>query len=79
MKGYQLGEVKRRLGETVQGLRSVIGRYKMGMGMLRVAEEMEKPNNLYVHDMYMNQRSGLLEGRGIPGGGGQRGKLLGQL
>ena len=35
-------------GGKVQGIRSVIGRYKIDRGMLRVVQEMEKPKNLYV-------------------------------
>ena len=31
--------------EKVQGLRSSIGRYKIDGGMLRILQEMEKPNN----------------------------------
>ena len=34
MKGYQLGEG--RMGEKVHGIRSIIGRYKIDRGMLRI-------------------------------------------
>ena len=35
-EGYQLGGGRRRMGEKVQGLRSIIGRYKIDRGMLRI-------------------------------------------
>ena len=34
-------------GEKGQGLKSIIGRYKIDRGWLRIVQEMEKPNNLY--------------------------------
>ena len=37
-----------RMGEKVQGLTSIMGRYKIDRGMLRIVQKMEKPNNLYV-------------------------------
>ena len=36
MEGYQWGEGRERMGETVQGLRSIIGRYKIDRGRLRI-------------------------------------------
>ena len=36
LKGYQLGGRRGRMGEEVQGLRSITGRYKIGRGMLRI-------------------------------------------
>ena len=36
MEGYQLGEGRERIGEKVQGLRSIIGRYKTDRGRLRI-------------------------------------------
>ena len=36
------------MGEKVQGIRSINGRYKTDMGRLRIVQEMEKPKNLYV-------------------------------
>ena len=42
------------MGEKVQGIRSINGRYKTERGRLRVVWEMEKPNNLYVQPMDMN-------------------------
>ena len=40
----------KRVGERtgVQGIRSIIGRYKIDRGRLRIVWEMEKPKNLYV-------------------------------
>ena len=43
-----------RIGEIVQGMRSINGRYKVDRGRLRIVWEMEKPNNLYVQPMDMN-------------------------
>ena len=41
------GEGKEKMGGKVQGLRSIIGRYKIDRGVLRIVQEMEKPKNLY--------------------------------
>ena len=35
-----------RMGEKEKGLKSIIGRYKIDKGMLRIVEEMEKLRNL---------------------------------
>ena len=48
MQGYQLEGGKRRMGEKVEGMRSIIGRYKLDRGRLRTVWEIEKPKNLYV-------------------------------
>ena len=48
MEGYQCRGRKRRMGEKVQGIRSINGRYKRDRGRLRIVWEMEKPRNLYV-------------------------------
>ena len=37
LEGYQLGRGKGRIEEEMQGLRSIIGRYKVGREMLRIA------------------------------------------
>ena len=47
MEGYQLRWRRGRMGKKVQGLRSIIGRYKIDRGMLRIVQEMKKPKNLY--------------------------------
>ena len=39
------------MGEKVQGIRSIIGSFKIERGRLRTVEEMEKPKNLYVQSM----------------------------
>ena len=39
---------RRRMGEKVQGIRSIISRYKIDREKLRIVKEMEKPKNLYV-------------------------------
>ena len=53
MKGYQWGGEGGRMGEKVQGIRSIIGWYKIDRGRLRIVWEMEKPKNLYVGPMDM--------------------------
>ena len=47
MEGYQRGEA-RRMEEKVQQIRSIIGRHKIDRRRLRIAQEMEKSENLYV-------------------------------
>ena len=48
MDGYQQGQEGGRMGEKVQGIRSIIGRYKIDRGRLRLVYEMEKSKTLYV-------------------------------
>ena len=48
MEGYQQGGGVGRKREKVQGIRSIISRYKIDRGRLRIVWEMEKPKNLYV-------------------------------
>ena len=36
------------MGEKVQEIRNINGRYKIDRVMLRIVKEMEKPKNLYV-------------------------------
>ena len=48
MEGYQQGEGGGRMGEKVQGIRSINGRYKIDRGRVRTVEVMEKPKNIYV-------------------------------
>ena len=43
-----------RMEEKLQGIRSIIGRYKIDRGRLRTVWKMEKPKNLYVRPMDMN-------------------------
>ena len=52
MEGSQQGVG--RMGEKVQGIRSINGRYKIDRGRLRIVWEMEKPKNLYVRPTDMN-------------------------
>ena len=52
MESYQ--QRGARMGEMVQGIRSIIGRQKIDRGRLRIVQEMEKPKNLYVQPMDMN-------------------------
>ena len=48
MEGSQWGGGRGRIGEKVQGISSINGRYKIDRGRLRIVQEMEKPKNLYV-------------------------------
>ena len=48
MEGYQQVGEGERMGEKVQGIRSINGGYKIGRGRLRIVWEMEKPENLYI-------------------------------
>ena len=43
-----------RMEEKVQERRSIIGRYKIDKGRLRIVWEMEKPKSLYVQPMDIN-------------------------
>ena len=54
MEGYQWEGGGRRMGEKVQEIRSINGRYKIDRGRLRITWEMEKPQNLYIRPMDMN-------------------------
>ena len=51
--GLSVGEPG-RMGEKVQGIRSIIARHKIDRGRLRIVWEIEKPKNLYVQPMDMN-------------------------
>ena len=48
MESYQQGGVGGRIGEKVQGIRSINGRYKIDRVRLRIVWEMENPQNLHV-------------------------------
>ena len=56
------------MGEKVEGIRSMNGRYNIDRGRLRIVQEMEKRKNLYVQPMDMNYRGG-----GGRDAGGRRG------
>ena len=49
-----MGRGQGKMGEKVQGIRSINGRYKINGGRLRIIWKMEKPKNLYVYPMDMN-------------------------
>ena len=49
-----MGRRREEMWRKVQGIRSIIGRYKIDMGRLRIVWEMEKPKNLYVRSMDIN-------------------------
>ena len=48
MEGCRRGEREEKMGEKVQRIRSINGRYKIDRGRLRIGWEMETPKNLYV-------------------------------
>ena len=54
MKWYQWEWGRGRMGEKVQGIRSINGRYKTDRGRLRIVWEMDKPKNLYVRPKNIN-------------------------
>ena len=54
MEGYQPGGGRERMGEMVQELRSIGGRYKTDKRMLRIVQEMEKSKNLWARPTDMN-------------------------
>ena len=54
MKGYQWRDGREEWGGKIQGIRSMVGRYKIDRRMLRIVQEMEKPKNLYAISMDMN-------------------------
>ena len=54
MEGYQWGGRGERMSEKVQGIRSIIGRYKIDSERLRIVQKMKKPKNLDVQPMDMN-------------------------
>ena len=43
-----VGRGRGRKWEKVHGLKSIIGRYKIDRGRLRMIQEMQKPKSLYV-------------------------------
>ena len=43
-----------RIGKKIQGLRSIIGRYKIDRRRSRTVQEMEKPKNVYAQPIDMN-------------------------
>ena len=46
MEGYQQGG--ERMGEKVQGIRSINNRYKIETGRLRTVWETQRPKNLHI-------------------------------
>ena len=43
-----MGGGREKMGEKVQGMKSINGRYKTDRGRLRIVWEIEKAKNLYV-------------------------------
>ena len=54
MEDYQQGPGGGRMGEKVQGIRIINGRYKISRGRVRIVWEMEKPKNLHEQPMDLN-------------------------
>ena len=52
--GLSAGKGKRENGGKVQGIRSILPRYKIDRGRLRIVSDMEKPKNSYIQPMGMN-------------------------
>ena len=59
----------------VQGISSINGRYKIDRGRLRIVEGSGEAKELIRITHGHELRGGLLEGLGVPGRGGQRGKI----
>ena len=55
------------MGGMVQGIRSIISRYRIDRERLRIVE-MEKPKNLHVRPVDMNYSGGMWEGGGVQDG-----------
>ena len=70
MEDYPWGGRGGEWGKRVQGIRSIIGRYKIDRGRLRIVMESQKPKNLicitHGHEL-------MLESGRVQGGGGKRG------
>ena len=54
MEGYQQGEGAGKMGEKVQRISSINGRYKINRSRLRIVKEREKIKNIYVQPIDMN-------------------------
>ena len=54
----------------IQGIRSINGRNKIDEGMVRTAQEIEKPKNIYIWLPDMNQGRGDAGVNKVPGRGG---------
>ena len=78
MEGYQWGRRKRRMGEWVEGLRSVIGRYKMD-GEIKNSIGNREAKELMCMTHRHELTRGVLEGKELSGGEGRSGKQLRQL
>ena len=48
MEGHQWGEGGGKIGDKIQGIRSINGRYKTDRGRFRIVWKMEKLKNLYI-------------------------------
>ena len=77
MEGYQQGGWTRRMGEMVQRLRNIIGRYKIDRDVKKSVGNGEA-KELNMHNPWTELRRGLLEGRVCWVEGAKR-KQLGQL
>ena len=64
------------MGEKVQGIRSIIGRYKRKGDVKNSTGSGEAKELICTTHGYELRGGRVLEGRGVPGGGGQRGKIV---
>ena len=52
--GLSVGMGRRRMGEKLQGIRSIVSGYEIDRRRSRIVWEMEKPKNLYVRPTEVN-------------------------
>ena len=61
MEGYQWGEMRGRMGEKVQGIRSINGRYKIHRGRLIImgnGEAKELTRTTHGHELSVGSNAG---------------------
>ena len=75
LEGYQLGRGKGTMGAKMQGLKSIIGRYKIDRGMLRIVWEW-RHQRMSMHDPWTSTKWGIAGGKGseYQAQGGKSGK-----
>ena len=79
MEDYPWGGRGGEWGKRVQGIRSIIGRYKIDRGRLRIVMESQKPKNLICITHGHELSGGITRGKGITGQRGTKEEKLGQL
>ena len=76
LEGYQLGRGRERMREKVQGLRSIIGRYKIVRVMLRIV--LWRSQRTYMYDPGTSTK-GIFGAKGCTGQREAKGEKFGQL